>query len=143
MAGSTFFDKLLSRRTSRILLIALVLLVLALSLIPKPETVLGAFSVYDKLGHFAAYIVLGFFALRATGRTGPLAILMVVACCAAFGGIIEIIQPLVGRNRELADFLVDLGGAIVGAVTAALLSHRARARESTSDTGYRSPTTRQ
>jgi VanZ family protein len=122
MAGSTILSRILSPRTSRALLVLLSLVVLGLSLIPKPEELLGGFSVYDKIGHFVAYLVLGFFALRAVGRRGPLALLVVVACCALFGGAIEVVQPLVGRSRELADFLVDIAGSTLGAVTARLVS---------------------
>jgi VanZ family protein len=121
MAGSTLIAKALSPRTSRILLAVLSLLVLVLSLIPRPESVFGRLGAYDKVEHFTAYAVLGFFALRAAGRKGPLSFLAVVTCCTAFGGIIEIIQPLVGRSRELGDFLVDVAGAAMGVVVAALV----------------------
>lgn len=129
MSGSTFAGKLLSRRTSRMLLTLVALLVLALSMIPRPEMVLGRFNAYDKLGHFLAYVALGFFAMRAISRRGPLPYLAVGAACALFGGIIELVQPLVGRNRELVDFLVDLAGAIVGAVLAAIVGRGFRTRE--------------
>ncbi len=72
MAGSIRIEKLLSRRVSRILIVVLSLLVLALSLTPRPEPVLGTLSAYDKLGHFIAYVALGFFAMRAVDRRGPL-----------------------------------------------------------------------
>jgi len=121
MTGSVLLEKLLSRRMARILIGILGLLVLALSLTPRPESVMGALSAYDKVGHFIAYIALGFFAMRAVDRRGPLHFSLTIACCTLFGGIIEIIQPLVGRQRELVDFLVDLAGAAIGAAIAALL----------------------
>jgi hypothetical protein len=58
MPGSVRIEKLLSRRVSRILIVVLSLLVIALSLTPRPEQVLGRLSAYDKLGHFAAYVAL-------------------------------------------------------------------------------------
>lgn len=125
---------LCSRQASVIFLAVVLLAVLGLSFTPHPESVLGRLSLYDKAGHFAAYIVLGFFTLRAINRRGVFPVVLAIASCAALGGLIEIIQPLVGRNRELADFLVDLGGAAVGAAiaaVAAVLSRRARGREMT------------
>ena len=129
MAGSTRIDKLLSRRASRILFVALAVLVLALSLIPRPESVLGSLSAYDKLGHFIAYVALGFFAMRAVDRRGPLPFALTIAGCAVLGGVIEIVQPFVGRQMELADFLVDLAGTAIGAAAAALLARRPRDEE--------------
>jgi VanZ family protein len=132
MAGSVFIGKLLSRQASRILLVVLSLLVLVLSLIPTPELVLGAFSAYDKIGHLIAYVVLGFIAGRAVDRRGPLPFMIVTAGCAIFGGIIEIVQPLVGRRMELADFLIDLAGSMAGAAITALISRNARGGKETS-----------
>jgi VanZ family protein len=136
MTGSVLFEKLLSRRVSRILIIILGLLVLALSLTPRPESILGALSVYDKLGHFIAYVALGFFAMRAVDRRGPLPFAVTIASCIFFGGIIEIVQPFVGRKMELADFLVDFAGSLAGAAMAALLSRNAR-RKKESGSGRR------
>jgi VanZ family protein len=129
MAGSVRIEKLLSRRASRILIVVLSLAVLSLSLIPRPETVLGKLSAYDKLGHFIAYVALGFFAMRAVDRRGPIPFVLTITGCTLFGGIIEIVQPLVGRRMELADFLVDLAGSMVGATLAALLAWSARSKE--------------
>jgi VanZ family protein len=129
MAGSVRIEKLLSRRASRILIVVLSLAVLSLSLIPRPETVLGSLSAYDKLGHFIAYVALGFFAMRAVDRRGLLPFALVIAGCTMFGGIIEIVQPLVGRRMELADFLVDLAGSMVGAALAILLMRKGQGIE--------------
>lgn len=120
MAGSTRRDRLLSPRRGRILTVVLALLVLALSLIPKSEQVPDTFGGFDKLGHFIAYAVLAFFAMRAVDRCGLIPFVVVVVACTIFGGIIEIVQPIVGRTMELADFLVDLAGAAGGAVLAAI-----------------------
>jgi VanZ family protein len=124
-----------SRQASVIFLAVVLLAVLGLSLNPHPESVLGRLSLYDKADHFVAYIVLGFFTRRAISRRGIFPVVLAISSCAALGGLIEIIQPLVGRNRELADFLVDLGGSAVGAAiaaaVAAVLSRRARGRETT------------
>jgi VanZ family protein len=129
MAGSIVIEKLLSRQVSRILIVLLSLLVFILSLIPKPALVLGTFSAYDKIGHGIAYIVLGFFAMIAVDCRGPLPFVLVVTGCTIFGGIIEIVQPLVGRRMELADFLVDLAGSVIGAALAVLLMRHAGSRK--------------
>jgi len=124
MAGSTWIDKLISPRTSRILVAVLALLVIALSLIPKNEQMPNTFSGFDKLGHFIAYAVLAFFAMRAVDRKGLFPFVVIVVACTFLGGIIEIVQPFVGRKMELADFLVDLAGAMAGAILAAMLMRK-------------------
>ncbi|MBE3064960.1 MAG: VanZ family protein [Candidatus Atribacteria bacterium] len=111
-----------SRQASVVFLAIVLLAVLGLSLTPHPESVLGRLSLYDKAGHFAAYVVLSFFAMRSIGRRGALPLVLAVAACTALGGLIEIIQPLVGRRMELGDFLVDLGGSAIGAVIAAAIA---------------------
>lgn len=118
-----------SRRASVVFLVIVLLIVIGLSLNPRPEAVLGPLSVYDKAGHFAAYVVLAFFAFRASDRRGVLALAAVVFACAALGGAIEIIQPSVGRHRDILDFLVDLGGAMTGAGLSFLLRRRHRLTE--------------
>ncbi len=110
------------------LLSVVALAVVGLSLYPHPEKILGRMNLYDKAGHFAAYVVLAFLAVRAAGRGGPLVALAAVAGSAALGGAIEMLQPLVGRHRDIVDFLVDLGGAALGATASTLvlaLSRRA------------------
>ena len=125
MSGASELQKskwICTQQASVIFLAVVLLAVLGLSLTPHPESVLGRLSVYDKAEHFIAYIVLGFFAVRSIGRRGVLPLVLAIASCAAMGGLIEIIQPLVGRNKELADFLVDLGGAAIGAVVGAVVA---------------------
>lgn len=117
-----------SRQASVVFLVIVLLAVLGLSLTPHPESVLGRLSLYDKAGHFAAYVVLGFLAFRAIDRRGALPLVLAIASCAALGGLIEVIQPLVGRRMELGDFLVDLGGSAIGPAIAAVVSWMARAK---------------
>jgi VanZ family protein len=111
-----------SRQASRVFLAVVLFAVLGLSLNPRPEAVLGRLSLYDKAGHFAAYVVLSFFAMRSISRRGALPLVLAIAACTALGGLIELIQPLVGRRMELGDFLVDLGGSAIGAVIAAAIA---------------------
>ena len=102
----------------------MLLAIVGLSLTPRPEKVLGRLSAFDKIGHLVAYVALGFFACRAMGRPRLYHIVLTVASGAVLGGLIEVVQPFVGRNREFVDFLVDLGGAAVGAVIAYLTLRR-------------------
>jgi len=106
------------------MLVVVLLAIVGLSLTPRPETVLGRLSVFDKLGHLVAYVALGFFACRAMGRPRIFPIVLTVASGAVLGGLLEIVQPLVGRNREFVDFLVDLGGAAIGAAIALMTLKR-------------------
>jgi VanZ family protein len=110
-----------SRQASILFLIVVLLAVIGLSLTPHPEEILGRVSLYDKAGHFAAYVVLAFFACRTLKRGGLVPVILVVAGCAALGGAIELIQPLVGRHRDIFDFLVDLAGAATGAAASSLV----------------------
>ncbi len=86
------------------------LVIAALTLMPPPETDLPPGP--DKLYHLAAFV---FLAL-------PLAIirprwnLWMFVLFTAFGAAIEIVQPYVGRSRELADLLADMAGIAIGMV---------------------------
>lgn len=135
MAAPARIDSLFSPRTSRICVAVLAILVLALSFMPRPERVLGRLAASDKIGHFVAYAVLGFFALRAIARRGPLSFAVAVAACTLFGGIIEIVQPVAGRRMELADLILDGAGATVGAILAVLLARSARSRNGRESSG--------
>ena len=105
----------------RLFLIALVLtlflggLVAALTLAPvSAASVPGS----DKLHH-----VLGFAALSfPLPFARPKLALPIVLGVAAYGGLIELIQPYVGRQAEWGDFLADVSGAIMGASLGALCS---------------------
>jgi VanZ family protein len=118
-----------SRQASIVFLVVVLLAVIGLSLMPHPEEILGRASLYDKAGHFVAYVVLAFFACRALKRGGLLPVIVVVASCAALGGAIELIQPFVSRHKDLMDFLVDLGGSALGAGLYYLILRRGLARE--------------
>ncbi|MFC0200334.1 VanZ family protein [Paracoccus rhizosphaerae] len=92
-----------------------VLLVIAISILtltPMPSPQLGSISNSDKVYH-----ALGFAALvLPTAVLRPRWLIVVVPIYAAFGGIIEIIQPFVGRDRSAADWIADLAGIGVGCV---------------------------
>lgn len=72
----------------------------------------------DKIAHLAAYAVLGAAVFMGANRRGAGAALATIALCTAYGGLIELIQPLFGRCRELVDLAADFGGASLGALAA-------------------------
>lgn len=72
----------------------------------------------DKLQHFAAFAALAFPISLARPKTAP----YMVAAALLYGGIIEVAQPFVGRDRSLADLMADVTGAALGAGAAVLLN---------------------
>ena len=64
----------------------------------------------DKTHHILGFAVLAL--PMATVR--PRAMLWLAPLLACYGGLIEIVQPYVGRGRELADWLADLAGVGLG-----------------------------
>ena len=89
--------------------VALTLALAALTLAPSvPEArVPGS----DKTHHFLAFFLL----TLPIAFVRPRLALWVVALAVAYGGAIELIQPLVGRGRELLDFVADAAGSTAGA----------------------------
>jgi VanZ family protein len=77
----------------------------------------------DKILHALAYLLLSFL-LFASQLPGPRPRLVLVAVFGSLllGGLIELIQPLTLRRRELADLAADLAGAAVGALLALALA---------------------
>lgn len=65
----------------------------------------------DKLYHFIAFAALAMPLCAAYPRR----IWWVVAGAIVFGGMIEVIQPMVGRGAEWLDLLADALGAVAGA----------------------------
>jgi VanZ family protein len=90
-------------------LLALLLLTAAL-LMPGTEGP-GRIPHLDKLFHFIGFfgLVLPFACIR------PRLAWVAAAVAAAYGGGIELVQPLVGRGAEWGDALANLAGALSGA----------------------------
>ena len=86
---------------------SLAVLIAVLALIPMPNT--GP-PGSDKAHHALAFAALA-FPLSAVGYR-PVALVLLGAI--AYGGLIEVLQPLVGRSAEWADFHADILGAIFG-----------------------------
>jgi len=98
-----------------------------LSLIPQPPKVPIDIDCIDKIEHGIAYLALGFLGSLFFERLGQprlraAAISLIVGLI--LGVAIELIQPLVGRSRELADALVDLAGLLAGSALYLLAASR-------------------
>ncbi len=102
---------------------AVAVAIVALSLLPVPQPRLPGVHFTDKILHALAYLGLSFL-LFASQLPGPRPRLVLVSVLASLllGGLIELIQPLVLRDRELGDVAADLAGAIAGALLALALT---------------------
>lgn len=92
-------------------------LIMVLSLLPPARA--AGMPVSGTANHILAYAVLTFLALiQREGRAGQV---LVLAAIAAFGGTIELVQPLFARAAQFTDFLANIGGsAIAGAALPAM-----------------------
>ena len=64
----------------------------------------------DKLVHFIAFAALAF----PLARTGRLGLLGMFIGASAFGGAIELIQPMFNRNADVNDWIADTIGVLIG-----------------------------
>lgn len=71
----------------------------------------------DKVHHVLAFMAL----TLPSAAFYPKALARVVLAAALYAGLIEVIQPFVGRSGEKADFTADLLGISIGAVAGLLL----------------------
>lgn len=83
-----------------------------LTLAPQNLDILDIRIGSDKLYHFIAFAALVFPCALLFART----LIWLLPAAMLFGGAIELIQPYVGRGRELADFGADVVGLLIGAV---------------------------
>ena len=77
----------------------------------------------DKLVHFIAFAALAF----PLARTGRLGLLSVFIGASAFGGIIELIQPMFIRSADVNDWVADTIGVLIG-IGCGLVYRRLRKR---------------
>ena len=84
--------------------------ILVLTLSPTNPTPPVSVAHVDKLMHALAFFM--WAALVTAGWRWPGWLVLIVA--AGFGGVIELVQPLTGRDAELADLGADMVGAAAG-----------------------------
>ncbi|MFD2739604.1 VanZ family protein [Sulfitobacter aestuarii] len=72
----------------------------------------------DKLYHFLAFAAL----TLPCAALYPRALLMILPGALLYGGVIELIQPSVGRSAEWMDFLADMLGTSVGAALGLIIN---------------------
>lgn len=92
------------------LLVAAAIAVLTLMPLSSPQ--IGGIEQSDKIYHALAFAALAF----PIALLQPRWLVLAVPFFAAFGGIIEIVQPFVGRECSLTDWLADLVGVALGVV---------------------------
>ena len=87
-----------------------------------PVEKLPQVSGSDKVYHLISFAIL----TLPIAIIRPRAIWIILSLSIAFGGAIELLQPLVNRNCEMADFLADTVGAILGVLATRALRARRR-----------------
>ena len=75
-----------------------------------PVEELPAVSGSDSLYHLISFAIL----TLPIAVIRPKAVWVIFVLSVGYGGAIEVLQPLVNRNCELADFLADVGGVALG-----------------------------
>lgn len=103
------------------LTIALSIAILWLTLRPQTLPDFGTLPL-DKIAHLIAFAAL----ILPTAWLYPRALVVTLPLAVVLGASIELLQPLVGRGRELADFLMDLVGLGLGIVLGGVLRWLAR-----------------
>ena len=88
------------------------------TLIPV-ETLLNV-SASDKFYYLISFAIL----TLPIAIIRPKAMWLILSLSIAYGGAIELLQPLVNRNCEMADFLADTVGAILGVLVTRALRAR-------------------
>lgn len=83
-------------------------------------------AVNDKGLHFAAYF--GLAAMASAGLKTRRAVIKAVAALIVFGGVLEILQGLVGRDMSVFDALANAAGAVSGGTLARFLVEPLRRR---------------
>lgn len=109
-----------ARRIGFTLSLALGVIVTFALLAPVPDTPANEFPGLDKAVHFTMFFLTALPALTVAPRAwGWVAILVVV-----YGGMIEIVQPIFGRGRELADFIANSFGVLCAIPAGRFLARR-------------------
>lgn len=81
------------------------------TLTPQPPPPPDQLSHFDKVQHFAAFGLMTVIGMAAFPKRRTV---WLVLGLTAYGGLIEIVQGYVGRDRNFGDFLADAGGVALG-----------------------------
>lgn len=112
-------------RLASLTLLASLLLAMAVGLVTLTPLFSGSgVPGSDKTHHFLAFFALAFPVSFVRPRLAPWAAIAAIA----YGGAIELIQPHVGRDMDLLDFIADGAGAVSGAAAGAALKWWIRRR---------------
>ena len=83
-------------------------------------------QIDDKVAHFSSYFVLGLMAAAAFRERAP--VRLAVLSLIVLGGVLEVVQEYVGRDRSLLDQLANTAGALTGGVVGRLIVEPLRRR---------------
>ena len=98
-------------RTRNIDIYATIIIAIVIGLATlTPVEELPAVSGSDKFYHLISFAIL----TLPIAVIRPKAVWVIFILSVVYGGAIEVLQPLVNRNCELADFLADASGASLG-----------------------------
>ncbi|MDA9967028.1 VanZ family protein [bacterium] len=87
-----------------------------------PVEKLPQVSGSDKVYHLISFAIL----TLPIAIIRPRAIWIILSLSIAFGGALELLQPLVNRNCEMADLFADACGAVLGILGGKLLLSKTR-----------------
>lgn len=105
---------------------ALIFTLSSRSRVPGPD-----FPNSDKVAHFGAYAILGLALAYGAARSGAAPLWMIVLG-SLYGASDEVHQSFVpGRSPDVADWVADSAGAIVGVLAFQLIHSRRRVRGGT------------
>lgn len=83
-----------------------------------PTAVLPAVGGSDKLHHMLAFTVIAL----PVALLRPRWMLQTALMLALYGGLIELVQPFVGRGRDVMDWLANLAGIVTGSLVGLALN---------------------
>ncbi|MGJ8585343.1 MAG: teicoplanin resistance protein VanZ [Marinosulfonomonas sp.] len=101
--------------------LALVIAILTLTPVNLPRPIM---SGADKVYHFVAFAAL----MLPVSTLYPRALIWLIPWALIFGGVIELIQPLVDRSGEWADFWADTWGVAAGLIAGVATHYFVRSR---------------
>jgi len=113
--------KLTLRQKITIVILVLYWIALAVAAHMKIPQVVYEAQVSDKWLHFLAYLGLAFllwYSVRPDGKVSwrSRLVWLIFLASAAYGGLDELLQPYVGRTKDLGDFLANVAGTSTGLV---------------------------